>query len=222
MPDMVYRSEVFLRIEERYRDPVLRQESLKRLKRARGAEALLGVGQDHTTGSKGGDHILEDGVRYRTSADPVDESAHILRDWFGSGWGWTAPNRPEIARKALIETIETIDKLEARQKKGVTVPLHIIWVCGPNKAKFEASVFWTEHSVTTVFMTGPTPMPHGEEAKQKRVDRQRKEPGWVIVRNGEDGTPEVVGPTIWAVPPPIAKKPAKRAPKKSVKTGSKS
>ncbi len=206
MPDMVHKPEVFLRIEERYRDPALRQESLRRLKRARGAEGLLGVGQDHTTGAKGGDHILEEGVRYRSSPEPVDESAHILRDWFGSGWGWTAPNRPDIARRALIQTIETIDKLEARQKKGVVVPLQIVWICVPDKSVFEASVFWTDHSVTTVFRTGPTPMPTPEESKQKRVDRQRKEPGWVIIRNDQDGTPEVVGPTIWDVPPPAAGK----------------
>lgn len=214
MPDMVHKPEVFARIEERYRDPVLRAESLRRLKRARGAEGLLGVGEDHSTARKGGDYILQDGVRYRSAADPVDEGAHILRDWFGSGWGWTAPNRPDIARRALIQTIETIDKLEARKKRGVTVPVQFVWICVPDPGKFEASVFWNDHSVTTVFVTGPTPMPQGEEGKQKRVDRQRKEPGWVIVRNGEDGTPEVVGPTIWAVPPPIAKqkkrKPAAR------------
>ena len=206
MPDMVHKPEVFARIEERYRDPALRRESLKRLKRARGADGLLGVGQDHTTGPKGGDPILEEGVRYRSTTESVDESYHILRDWFGSGWGWTAPNRPDIARRALIETIETIDKVEARQKKGTVVPLQLLWVCVGNKNKFEASVFWNGHSVTTVFVTGPTPMPHGDEAKQMRVDRQRKKPGWLIVRNDDDGSPEVVGPTTWAVPAPIKKK----------------
>jgi hypothetical protein len=209
MPDMVHKPEVFLRIEERYRDPKLRAESLERLKAARGAEALLGIGEDHATRSRGGERILREGVRYRSSADRVDESGHILRDWFGKGWGWTAPNRPEIARLALIETIETIDKLEQRHKRRI--PLQLVWICGPNKAKFEATVLWTEHAVTTVFMTGPSPMPKGDEAKQKRVDRQRKQPGWVIVRNDDEGSPEVVGPTEWAVPRPLASTAAKAA-----------
>lgn len=211
MPDMVHKPEIFSRIEERYRDPALRRESLQRLKSARGVEALLSVGTDHTTGSAG-EAILQTGVRYRSASDRVDEPTHVLRDWFGKGWKWSAPNRPEIARRALIQTIETIDKVQARSK--ATVPLQMLWICVPDKTKFEASVFWTDHSVTTVFVTGPTPMPEGDEAKQKRVDRQRKRPGWLIVRNSSDGEPEVVGPTVWAVPPPsTAKKQSSRKPK---------
>ncbi len=194
MPEHIFKGPIFRRLDDRYRDPVKRQESLQKLRDL--SRSVADIGDEHgvlltrqlEVGELEGEALrrAEDNevVMDAPPGKIINDRFHVLRDWFaprdpntGRGGWWLATVGPveEILRRGLIEALE----VSLPASWGGTgpddrfLPVDTLWIChgrdtDPEPATFECHVSWNEQQVTLCIMTPEEPGAHHDEPAPSR------------------------------------------------------
>ena len=156
MPEHIFKGPIFRRLDERYRDPLKRRESLEKLKDLN--RSVADIGDEHgvllTRQLEVGElerealQRAEDNKAVMDVPDAlpsptgkiISDRFHVLRDWFtpwdpttGKGGWWLATVGPveEILRQGLIQALEVSlpESWGGTGPEDRFLPVETLWIC---------------------------------------------------------------------------------------------